>query len=187
MTINMAYHAGGSAILISDFLVSDKDTSKEHINLPTFEKLEALLPSDTAQYRVADLIRKSLRIAPTFVIAGSGMLAGVETIFRRLHGYWRPGMNLGDLRDYLELQELAIGQECTIVGHLHGADGFNTFRWISTTRSFEVGKEFIEGSGAALVRKVLPNLNVGLIDPLGSLMAQPRRAFMSQPPFMPMN
>lgn len=160
MTLNAAYRCGGIPILISDFLVTNQGAG-DHIVIPSIEDISKVLPD---QYQKSfSLVRKTKLILPNFVITGSGDGDAIEAVFRRLSTFCWPEFGIADLQSYLDTQT-GIGA-CTIVGHLVDLAGTHTFRWQSSTNTFETGDRFIEGRGRTLFLDVLPTIDLGPIAP----------------------
>jgi hypothetical protein len=164
MTLNAAYRCSEHPILISDFLVSEQGRSGAHIDLPTVENVDRVVPAGS-NVTLVNLLRKSARILPNLVIGGSGTVNGIATVLRRLRNYcWRE-MTFEEFAGYLYTQDDIPEPGCTLTGHFVEAAQIHTFRWRSKDRAVEEANEFVQGSGRRLFLETIPHLQFGAIDP----------------------
>jgi hypothetical protein len=152
MTVTAAFRADRLPILFADYLTTLQGGSRSHVPLPTFADLKSLIPP-TSKMSIYYLRRKTLLIPHSLVVAGSGSVDGIATIFGQLDAaFSKGGASSPALRSLLIKCRLEEKLQCTLVGWVLEDNGKPiAFRWRSSRpENFESGKaEYIDGSGAS--------------------------------------
>jgi hypothetical protein len=159
MTLVAAWKEHNTPYLIGDVLVStreDFDFTGDHFPVPTRDDLIDILPRKRG-VRIVGAWQKIYKVSNSFAIGWAGNRAAATSVVRALFVKFEARSPfLQDVRNFLIKYADPGHEPCLLVGWIVEDGATYCFRWRSdASQRFELGEEFLEGSGNEHLREIL--------------------------------
>lgn len=157
MTLIATFRERGIPVLIGDVLISRTGVEAEHINIPTRNDVEAVLPREW-QRNVCALYPKLAMINPHLAIAWTGNLLAAKAFLSEVRKKF--GGPIGRVEGFFNFmrryKEVGIGTELTLIGLSVRRQQVSAFKWSAAIPSeITVSDQFFDGSGAEAIARLI--------------------------------
>lgn len=155
MTLIATFRESGIPVLIGDVLISRTGVEAEHINIPTRDDVETVLPREW-QRNVCALYPKLAMINPHLAIAWTGNQIAAKMFLSEVRNKF--GGPVGRVNGFFNFmrryKEVGIGAELTIIGLSVKGRQASAFKWNAATPSeITLGDQLFDGSGAEAIAR----------------------------------